>query len=55
MFTMDTAFTVTNQNIQINTKHVYHKEDVRITIKSDLKMSIEASDQWVPERDWHDE
>ena len=48
MFTMDTAFTVTNQNVQINTRQVYQK-DVLITINGGDEILL---DTWTTEEDF---
>ena len=48
MFTMDTAFTVTNQNVQINTRQVYQK-DVLITINVGDEIML---DTWNTEEDF---
>lgn len=47
MFTMDTAFTVTNKNVQINTRQVRIK-DVQITISGGDEMML---DTWITEED----
>lgn len=47
MFTMDTAFTVTNRDIQINTRQVYQK-DVLITINGGDEILL---DTWNTEED----
>ena len=47
MFTIDTAFTVTNQNVQVTTRQVYHK-DVLITINGGDEILL---DTWSTEED----
>ena len=47
MFTIDTAFTVTNQNVQVTTRQV-HIKDVQITISGGDEMML---DTWTTEED----
>ena len=47
MFTMDTAFTVRNNVIQVNTRQVY-QSDVIITVKSNDELLLET---WTTEED----
>lgn len=48
MFTMDTAFTVINKDVQINTRQVYQK-DVLITVIPGDEIML---DTWTTEEDF---